>query len=302
MLQQWQKSQLCYQVDYAIEALQQAELAQALTLAKAHYFQSYTLHIAQDFCLLRTVMVDNIWQKHEDSVDFIEEVKLELADEIHQIEEYWIDAKIQQETPEGLEVLACLLPKLKTYPYLKACQLKKMRLKAILVCQDPAQPKQMHEPLQTHHDYDVLPWRQKQLAKQKYLRTVRLSLPSLLVLLIGFIALSQQNNLLTQQQKTAVRLQKQEAQYLAANPDMPHLSNILPLFNLMPHLETVKIDAMGQATVSGRSKSTLAVSPFLETLEEQHVFEPGSLHDLQVHDEKGQVIWQASFELARDTR
>ncbi len=271
----------------AFERFDPATLDQALTQLKLHFWQSYTLTVAADFCTQQIILLDAIWQERAQTQAFLQEVQAEMAHELDQLEDYFWDARPLQLNSDGLEVEVFLLAKTKVSAYLKACQAKHLRLSAL------------HVDGEANQGLNLFPWRQQINRRQQQRRALRLSLLPVLMLLLMGGGLSYEQALLSHQQKTQTRLQKQEAQYLEANPDSFKVLEILPILNHLNQVDRLQMNAEGQIEVSGVSANAAEVSPQLQSFGEQAAIEKNALHELKVQTSEGKTHWQADFQLLR---
>ncbi len=284
---QWRNSVLQAEQKCAFESFEAARLEQAFIQLKVRRFQAYTVCVAADFCVRRTVMIEAQWQGREETVAFWKEVQAEIAHEFEQPDDYFMDAKALECGPEGLEVQVFILPKIKIAGYLNVCQQRHLRLHKIEIAGEIGQ------------GLNVYPWRQQRVQRQRWAVYLRVLALPMLVLLGACGYLYVENNLLSHQQKIAAHLHKQEVQYLADNPDAFTVQDALIAIQPLAAVNSLKIDAEGQLDLSGFAAQPAAVSAQLQEVGDQAGLVKNSLHDLQVHEDKGRTLWQASFQLAR---
>ena len=284
---QTKKSTLCYKVEHAFERFELAPFAQALQHAKLHYFQTYELSVSADFCMQRTVLIDAIWHGQEQTLDFLEEVRAEVAHEFDNLDTYFIDARPFNLGADGLEVEVFLLSKITIHAYLQACQVKHLRLRAISIAGEEGQ------------GLNLFPWRQQQFRHQKILRYLRICLLPVLFFLMTLVFLYYENALLDHQQEVARRLQKQETKYREAESSKFSLGEVLPVLESLNGVEKIQVNAEGQIKLFGFSTKQSDVTQQIQAIGEQNGIEKNSLHDLSLQEEKSRTAWQVSFQVAR---
>ena len=267
---QWQKILLCQEVENYFETFDVTAFSQALGQVKVKRFQAYELILTRDFCTVMTIMLDAEWQHRVKTLAFMDEVRAEITHEIEAPEDYFIDAHPLQSGPEGLEVEVLLVSKLKINAYLKACQAKHLRLKAIYIEDEMAS------------GLNLFPWREKQLQDHQQAFYFRIFLLPALVFLIAFLGLYYENGILVHQQKIALRLQKQAEKYTEENPNAFNLGDALPLLHHLNEVDQLKIDVEGEVTVSGMALKSEAVSPQIQALSDNAALEKNSLHDVKI--------------------
>ena len=284
---QTKKSRLCHESEHAFDTFELDAFVGDLAHAKLKYFQTYELSVSADFCLQRTVLIDAVWQGREQTLEFLEEVRAEITHEFDDLDHYFMDMRPLNLSEDGLEVDVFLLPKIKVSAILKACQAQHLRLQAIYITDEIGR------------GLNLFPWRQRKIKSHKYRRALRLGLLPACVFLMSLGYVYYENILLERQQKSALRLQKQEAKYRESDSNSLRLGDALPVLGRLNAVEKIQIDAAGQINVSGFATKSADVSEKIQSIEEQTAIEKNSLHDLNVQEEKGQTFWQASFQLMR---